>query len=134
MKVNGKCHCGAIIYEAEVDKDHVGICHCTDCQILSGSAFRVLAYVPEKDFRLLKGKPKSYVKVAESGRRRLQLFCPDCGTSLYSMAEDDAPKTVALRVGAMEERTALTPHIQYWHRSSLPWLGKLDAIQRKERQ
>jgi hypothetical protein len=39
MKIDGGCHCGAIAYEAEVDPDRVGICHCTDCQQLTGTAF-----------------------------------------------------------------------------------------------
>ena len=41
MKIDGSCHCGAIRYEAEVDPGGVSICHCTDCQKLTGSAFRV---------------------------------------------------------------------------------------------
>ena len=41
MKVHGSCHCGDIGYEAEVDPAQVGICSCTDCQMLTGSAFRV---------------------------------------------------------------------------------------------
>jgi hypothetical protein len=44
LKIDGGCHCGLITYEAEVDPEHVEICHCTDCQSLSGSAFRV--FVP----------------------------------------------------------------------------------------
>ena len=43
MKITGGCHCGAITYEAEVDPGKVSVCHCTDCQTLTGSAFRVSA-------------------------------------------------------------------------------------------
>src|SRR5689334_18981220 len=39
MKIDGRCHCGEITFEAEVDPDALHICHCTDCQTLSGSAF-----------------------------------------------------------------------------------------------
>ena len=37
----------------------------------------------EGTFRLLAGKPKEYVKTAESGGKRAQGFCPDCGTAIY---------------------------------------------------
>ena len=47
MKVDGRCHCGYIRYEAEIDPDTVAICNCTDGQILSGSAFRTV--VPTKN-------------------------------------------------------------------------------------
>ena len=40
MKIDGGCHCGYITYEATIDSEQIGICHCTDCQTLSGSAFR----------------------------------------------------------------------------------------------
>ena len=40
MKVHGQCHCGAIAYEAEVEVGTINVCHCLDCQTLTGSAFR----------------------------------------------------------------------------------------------
>lgn len=48
MKVTGQCHCGAIGYEAEIDPARVSACHCTDCQRLSGSAYRVLRPSPPR--------------------------------------------------------------------------------------
>ena len=46
MKVEGACLCGYIAIEGEVDPDKVTVCHCTDCQTSSGSAFRVSIPVP----------------------------------------------------------------------------------------
>src|SRR5436305_14689121 len=40
IKVDGRCHCGAIAYQAEVEPGAMAICHCEDCQILTGTAFR----------------------------------------------------------------------------------------------
>jgi hypothetical protein len=40
MKIDGRCRCGNITFAAEVDPATVVICYCTDCQTLSGSAFR----------------------------------------------------------------------------------------------
>jgi len=40
MKIDGGCHCGFITYEANADPDRTTICHCEDCQTLTGSAFR----------------------------------------------------------------------------------------------
>ncbi len=58
MKIEGACHCGYITYEAMIDPNIVGICHCTDCQTLSGSAFRTLAFTREGTFKLLTGELK----------------------------------------------------------------------------
>ncbi len=43
MRIDGQCHCGGITYEAEVDPATARICHCTDCQVLSGTAFRTVS-------------------------------------------------------------------------------------------
>jgi hypothetical protein len=84
MKIDGGCHCGYITYVAEIDPDKVGICHCTDCQTLSGSAFRVSVPAAREAFSLRGGEPKIYVKTAESGAKRAQGFCPECGTPIYA--------------------------------------------------
>jgi hypothetical protein len=75
MKVDGACHCGEIAYQAEVDPNTVGSCNCTDCQTLTGSAYRANIPASLKRFRLLKGKPNIYIKTADSGAKRAP-FCP----------------------------------------------------------
>jgi len=126
MKVNGSCHCGAIGFEAEIDPDRVRICHCTDCQQLSGTAFRVTAPCNESAFRLLRGEPKIYIKIADSGRRRQQAFCGDCGSPLYATSDEPGGnRTLGLRVGALAQRIELAPRRQFFARSILPWLPRL---------
>jgi hypothetical protein len=128
MRIDGACHCGAIKFEADVDPDRVRICHCSDCQKLSGSSFRVVAPCSEKDFHLLQGQPKIYVKVAESGARRVQAFCGDCGSPLYATSEGGSDRTFGIRVGVVTQREALVPKRQFWHRSALPWLPDLPGV------
>jgi hypothetical protein len=134
MKVDGACHCGAIRYEAEVDPAKVIICHCTDCQTLSGSAFRTVVPAKPGTFRLLSGAPKVYVKTGESGNQREQTFCPDCGTPIYSATVGADPKAVGLRVGTIRQRDRLVPSDQFWFRSAQAWLRDLPAIKRRDRQ
>ena len=109
MKIDGRCHCGNLSFEAEVDPESVEICHCADCQTLSGSAFRVVVPAIEGSFRLLSGVPKTYVKTAASGNKRIQAFCPDCGTQIYATAADATTKVFGLRVGAIRQRDVLVP-------------------------
>ena len=135
MKIEGGCHCGSIAYEAEIDPDKVRICHCTDCQRLSGTAFRISVGTPEADFTLLSGSPRTYVKTAESGARRAQVFCPDCGSQTYATsADDDGPKILNLRTGTIDQRDRLTPKSQIWRRSAQPWLGEIGSFPAREMQ
>ncbi len=127
MKIDGGCHCGYITYEAEIEPDEVTICHCTDCQTLSGSAFRTAVPAAREAFRLLSGEPKIYVKTAESGAKRVQAFCPECGTSIYSTAVGEAG-IFMIRVGTARQRAELSPKTQIWCRSALGWVMDLKAI------
>src|SRR5262249_52000891 len=58
MHVDGQCHCGAIAFTAEIDPDTTRICHCTDCQKLTGTAFRVTITGNERDLHMLRGTPR----------------------------------------------------------------------------
>ena len=134
MKINGSCHCGNITYKAEIDPADVGICHCTDCQHLSGSAFRTVVRVAGDTFKIIAGDPTIYVKTAESGARRVQRFCPRCGTPIYSTAEGDEPKLYSIRVGTVRQRAALVPKVQIWTRSQLHWVTGLGSVRSLDRQ
>jgi hypothetical protein len=111
MKIDGGCHCGYITYEATINPEWIGVCHCTDCQGLSGSAFRTGAVAPKDSFRLLTGQPRIYVKTADSGTRRAQAFCPVCGTPIYAADEQD-PKFFSIRTGTARQRDQLIPKRQ----------------------
>jgi hypothetical protein len=126
MKIEGGCHCGAISFEAEVDTQKVAICHCTDCQQISGAPYR--ASVPALAEKLtLRGSPKHYVKTADSGNKRLHGFCGDCGSAIYATSPDDR-RVFNLRVGAIKERAQLVPKMQAWCGSAMPWVNDLVAI------
>lgn len=132
MKIDGGCHCGSISYAAEVDQEQVVICHCTDCQTLTGSAFRMVVPTKEDGFQLLSGTLKTYVKTGESGVRRLQTFCPECGSPIYSVSEGEGRKVYRIRVGTSRQRRELTPRRQLWCRSAQPWLADLAAIPQRQ--
>lgn len=131
MQASGRCHCGYIAYEAEIDPEQVIIFHCTDCQTLSASAFRTVAFVSEQTFKILNGNVKTYVKTAESGNQRAQTFCPECGTHIYAAPVDgQGSRTLGLRVGTLRQRAELRPRKQYYCRSALDWVMDLGSIER----
>ncbi|MDX3905708.1 MAG: GFA family protein [Pigmentiphaga sp.] len=134
MKVEGQCHCGAIVYEAQVESGTMAICHCADCQMQSGSVFRVNIPAPAGSFRIVKGTPKTYLKVADSGARRLHAFCGHCGGPVYSSAVEN-PQSYSLRVGALKQRHELGgPVRQIWAKRRFHWLPPLDDVETFEGQ
>ncbi len=133
MKIDGGCHCGNITFEAEVDPDKVLVCHCTDCQSLSASAFRSAVMAAGDRFKI-SGKPKIYVKTGDSGTPRAQAFCPECGSQIYSSTVEDSPEIFNIRLGIVRQRDRLPPRSQIWCRSALDWVMDLGKIKRFEKQ
>ena len=134
MKIDGSCHCGEITYEAKIDPEMVVICHCTDCQTLSGSAFRTVALTQAGTFTLLSGEPKIYVKTAQSGAPRQQAFCPECGTPIFSTSVEAGPKIHGVRTGTIRQRDGLVPKLQVWSRSAQHWLTDLNDMKKSDQQ
>ena len=129
MKIDGCCHCGRISYEADINPDYVVICHCTDCQTISGAPYRVTVPVKAENFKL-RGQPKVYVKTANSGNKRVLAFCADWGTPIYSTTVDDC-RIFSPRLGAVKQRAQLNPKSQGWCRSALPWATDMGHIPRR---
>jgi hypothetical protein len=76
---------------------------------------------------VVRGQPKTYVKVADSGNRRAQMFCPECGSALFAMAPEHAT-FVIIRLGCVKQRAQLKPVLQLWQSSSMPWLSEIHHI------
>ena len=134
MKIDGACHCGAIAFEADVDPETACICHCTDCQTMSGTAFRTVVPAPAENFRLVSGEPRTYVKIAESGNRRIMAFCATCGTQLWACDESSDPGRRSIRTGTLRQREQLPPRRHIWYRSAQPWLFEIDSLPRIAKQ
>jgi hypothetical protein len=135
MKIEGTCHCGYVTFAAEIDPDTAAICHCTDCQTLSGSAFRTAVRSRPGTFELRSGTPTLYVKsTAESGTKREHAFCPRCGTPIYATSLGDEPKSHSLRLGTLGPREGITPKRQIWTRSRVSWLDRLATLAGVDKQ
>jgi hypothetical protein len=126
MQIDGACHCGAVTFTAQIDPGRVMVCHCTDCQVLSGAPFRAVVAAAIETLSV-SGRTRRYIEVAQSGNRRAQVFCPECGTPLWATAPEN-PTSVVIRLGCVRQRAQLKPAVQIWHHSALPWLSELASI------
>jgi hypothetical protein len=133
MDVTGHCHCGAVSYRGTADPEKVSLCHCTDCQALTGSAYRVSVPVSAASFKLLSGQPKVYIKTAESGARRAHSFCPNCGSPVFASAIEN-PLTYTLRVGNLDQRASLPPRRRIWCKSAMPWSTDINGLPQSVKQ
>jgi hypothetical protein len=102
---------------------------------LSGTVFRTSIRATSDTFKILTGEPKVYVKTGDSGAKRAQAFCANCGSPIYATsAGGDGPKVYNIRAGTVRQRAQLVPKLQIWTRSEQQWLPGLGAIRKVERQ
>jgi hypothetical protein len=128
MQIDGQCHCGFVSYRATIDPQRVSICHCTDCQTMTGSAYRVTVLTPADTIEMTGGAPKVYVKRGDNGLNRLQHFCGDCGTPIFASGEAAEDNEWGIRWGSIRQRAELPPRRQIWCRSAASWIHDLAEL------
>src|ERR1700743_3702156 len=124
MHIDGQCHCGRGTYQADIDPAKVSIFHCTDCQSLTGSPYRVTVICSEGDVRLTGVAPKIYGKCGDNSRIRNHAFFGEGGSPLLTTGEG-GPDDFGIRWGSIRQRAALKPMRQIWCRSAAPWINDL---------
>ena len=134
MNIDGTCLCGQIKFEAIIDPEKTTICHCTDCQINSVTAFGYVVGAINDSFNLLKGELSFYIKLADSGAKRELAFCGKCGTRIYAKPENGESGFFGLRVGTIRQRQSLHPKRQVCKKSCLDWVQDIKMEQTFETQ
>ena len=84
-------------------RSKVSICHCTDCQALTGSPYRVTVICAGEQIRITGKPPKIYAKTGDNGRTRFQHFCGQCGSPLFTSGEG-GPDDWGIRWGSIRQR------------------------------
>jgi len=122
----GGCQCGAVRYEIDAEPAGLSVCHCTDCQRQSGSAFSMSLRVAGASVRFVKGSAKTFQMSGESGKPKNCAFCPDCGTRLYH-ALPGSPWFM-IKPGTLDDPSAFAPVAHIWTRSKQPWVVLPDGM------
>ena len=117
----GGCACGAVRYRLTSGPMFVHCCHCRDCQRQTGSAFVINALIEADRVELVQGEPRPIRVPTDSGRPHDIHRCPACQTALWShYGGRNALRFV--RVGTLDDPSALTPDVHIFTRTRLPWV------------
>jgi len=120
----GGCHCRALRYTITQPPLWAYVCHCTDCQSLSGSAFAMGVVVPAAAFTLA-GTPRLVPRVLGSGTISYRWICPECGIWVCGGSKLDALASTEKRVvraGTFDDTSWIKPTLHFWTRSARPWV------------
>jgi hypothetical protein len=116
---SGGCLCGKVRYSANAEPLFAGLCHCSDCQKFSGSAFAAVFAVPQPAVSVT-GTLKTFTKNGDSGKATHRQFCPECGSPIMDEA-DLMPGAVMIYVGTLDDPSQVNPGMQIYCASAQPW-------------
>ena len=119
---DGGCSCGAVRFRLTGAPMFVHCCHCRDCQRQTGSAFAINALTETARIEILSGEPKPVSMPTDSGRPHDIYRCPHCKVAVWS-DYGRRPYLRFVRVGALDDPSAIVPDVHIYTRSKLPWVA-----------
>jgi hypothetical protein len=121
--LEGRCACGAVRYRLTSVPMFVHCCHCLDCQRQTGSAFVLNAIIETDRIVIVTGDPRPVAVPVptDSGRPHDIYRCPACQTAMWS-DYGRRPNYRFVRIGTLDDPTALAPDVHIFTRSKQPWV------------
>ena len=114
------CSCGQLELTVKGEPVRVSICHCRACQKRTGSPFGAQARFPAAD-AVVSGQSAHWVRTADSGNRIESHFCPNCGSTVFYLPEQEAD-LIAVAVGAFADPAFPAPEFSVYEHTRHPWV------------
>jgi len=125
--LEGGCFCRNVRYRLASAPMFVHCCHCRNCQNQTGSAFVINALIETDRIEKLSGEPELTTVESGSGRPHDIYRCPDCRIAVWS-DYGRRPALRFVRVGTLDDPTALSPDVHIFTRSKLPWVRLPESV------
>src|ERR1700704_2461061 len=119
MTMSGGCQCGAVRYRAEGEPLIQGLCHCRNCQRISGAGHIGFICFPEGAVTVA-GATRSYSLTGGSGRTATRYFCPTCHSGVFGRSEI-MPGEINLYAGSLDDLSWFKPTVAIFTRSRPAW-------------
>ena len=120
LPLTGGCACSAVRYAIDAVPRAFYLCHCTECQRQSSSAYGESLRCDPASLTVT-GETKTVRRSSESGAVRLGDFCPNCGVRLFHRSEGD-PDRLNVKAGTLDDTSWLIPAGHIWTCSKQPFV------------
>lgn len=130
--LTGGCACGAVRYQLTDEPIFQLICHCSDCQKASGSAFAEVLLVAADRLAMKGSEPKFYAVKAESGRTMSRGFCSECGSPLM-IRRPETPQVAFIQAGSLDDPAMFKPAAEVFACRAHPAIGPVQNAARFEK-
>ena len=121
----GGCLCERVRYECSAEPKMVVHCYCVDCRKSSGTGHGTHLMVPAEALQV-RGEVSVYERDADSGNTIRRVFCPVCGSPLYS-TNSSMPGMAFPRASNLDDPDVVTPQMAVFTSRAPRW----DAVDPK---
>ena len=106
----GGCACQAIRYETTSEPIFENHCQCRDCQTRSGTGHAsYLTFAGRADVKIT-GEASTWAMTGDSGNKKVQAFCPTCGTPVY-LTFVAMPDFIAINAASLDDPGLFNPQV-----------------------
>ena len=117
----GGCTCRAVRYRMTSRPMVVHACHCSWCQRETGTSFATNAVI-EADRVVVQGEVEVVESPSASGKGQRIARCPKCRIALWSNYAGAGPSMRFVRVGTLDDPSAMPPDIHVFTSTKQPWV------------
>lgn len=114
--MKGGCLCGAVRYEVSGQLLFGANCYCSDCRKITSSHSAVLG-VPEATVAVT-GETRAFTSTSDSGNPVTRVFCPTCGTGVFSKGR---PGVLIVKAGTLDDPEQFKPMVSVYTSSAPSW-------------
>lgn len=133
IPITGHCLCGGVTYSVEAEPVWQGVCHCSNCQRQTASAFSAVVGVPSKSLTVQGSSLASFKTISEGFQSTTERrFCSTCGSPIYSTIES-MPEVAFLKAGTIDDISWFEPSVEIWTSSAQAWVPHFENATRYER-
>jgi hypothetical protein len=121
-QLDGHCLCGKVTYHCDGEPMATLLCHCTDCQRQTGTAFSIVVGV-EREALHVDGPLGEYTTIGEETHEPTHRhFCSACGSPIVTLPEA-TPDLAWIKAGTLDDASWLEPEMEIWARSKHPYMA-----------
>ena len=130
--ITGRCLCGGVTYSVDAEPVWQGVCHCSNCQRQTASAFSPIVGVPSETLTTTGDTLASFETASEGYESKtVRRFCSACGSPIFSTIES-MPGLAFLKAGTIDDLSWFEPSAEIWTGSAQPWAPHFEGAARFE--
>jgi hypothetical protein len=122
-----------VTYSVDAAPVWQGVCHCSNCQRQTASAFSTIVGVPSNALTVEGEALASFKTISEGYDSTTERhFCSTCGSPVFSTIEA-MPQLAWLKAGTIDDISWFEPTAEIWTSSAQPWAPHFEGAARHRR-